>query len=1428
MANNDIHYIRRELDQLQLRMKDFDVRTEYALSNSDTTPPPNDAEWSTEKPAPEEGKFIWARNIMNMGYGDVITEAYCIGDGQEHILSIDVEYLAWNSPYRQDGDGMEDSPYWQTVAPSILPNQYIWTRSVIETTNGTNYTSPVRITGLKGEKGQDGTNGIDGKAGKDGKGLEFIFKRLSTKVDNWNNPPSGVINPATLDPVPTDDHVPTGWTDDQEEVTEALPFQYVSIRTKTIATGQTTGEWQRFNTPRLWSVYGEKPYCHIRYADVNNPTNWNQTFANPQTSGATGISYHKYEGYLWNADETLKDADKDPTKFSWRIYRPTIGVAGEEGSFLHIAYADDEQGTGFNQYEGAYMGTCITWEETDPDDPSLYNWVKIEGNGIDYIEEQYALHTSYSTAPTTGWQSTKPTYVLGKYYWTRSVIHYTDGTSEQSAPMCVTGLDGTGINNVFYCTDSLSTPNTPSWSDIHDKSSTPSQNYNKWIHDPVDITSTYRYIYISTSTTHVYTNGVKSWTNFSAPVLWGRYALDGSSITNIVNYYASTTTATAPAKTSSVWKTNVSQVTFNSTYKYLWNYEETKSGNVVITSTTPVTIAYYSTDGAKGDAGKGIVSIVEYYAVNDGTTAPADSSFSTNVVNTTPQNPYLWNYEVINFTEGDPYKSSKRIIGTHGKSGDNGTGYEYAYYTSNSATAPTKPTGNVTATSGKGKWTKVPVPMTSTYKYMYISYRTIVGTTKSAWSNSALWSQFGDKGDTGDRGVDGKGLEHIFYRSNTKITWGNNNTNPAYWNAKQEDDYYGQDISGNQWTDDAQGVDKDHKYEYCAIRTKTPNSSGVGQWSKFNTPVLQNIYSAPITSITNYYLATSSSSGVTPSTSGWTTTVQTMTSTKQYLWNYEVIKDIDGTTVNTTTPCIIGRYGQNGSAGKGISSITEYYAVNNDKDNAPADNSFSTNVVTTTTSKKYLWNYEVITFSDSSTPYKSAKRIISTHGATGQNGSDGADGFGIYRIFSTITINTWSSASYPTGRYITAKSPIETELGTTLVAGDHIIYGDYMYEVIVVSGTNYGLSDRTELKGDQGETGIDGNNVSPSIILDKSTDNNLATTTVGGISNQIASDYVSSELKSQTITTYSYKFDDGKEHYAYFYKQGRLVTVNYNLMVRDSITTTYTTIFNVPSWAVPVNSIYILNIMAHFNYYRGQITSSGEFKLGSNNPTGGDGTQGVNVAGSVTYLAKDGIDLKEMNLSFPSTTVEQGNVLTARITPPSGVELPTAIPIYYRINGVVYKRMATPIGAGSYADAKLNINLGMDNTSTTTKKYPVSIWYDGGSYDNGYYQGISGEYGQKQATQNITVKKCTNPVITFGKESSYRCWVRVMNSTYAPLRYHDVIISYNGHSFVGNTDGNGYVYFNLENYVGKSVSVTATISNSTRCTAITSTGNITP
>lgn len=70
-----------------------------------------------------------------------------------------------------------------------------------------------------------------------------------------------------------------------------------------------------------------------------------------------------------------------------------------------------------------------------------------------------------------------------------------------------------------------------------------------------------------------------------------------------------------------------------------------------------------------------------------------------------------------------------------------------------------------------------------------------------------------------------------------------------------------------------------------------------------------------IASITNYYLASASSSGVTTSTSGWTTTIQTIDATKKYLWNYEVFTYSDNST-SATTPVIIGVYGDKGDSGK--------------------------------------------------------------------------------------------------------------------------------------------------------------------------------------------------------------------------------------------------------------------------------------------------------------------------------------------------------------------------------------------------------------------------------------------------------------------------------------------------------------------------------
>ena len=82
-----------------------------------------------------------------------------------------------------------------------------------------------------------------------------------------------------------------------------------------------------------------------------------------------------------------------------------------------------------------------------------------------------------------------------------------------------------------------------------------------------------------------------------------------------------------------------------------------------------------------------------------------------------------------------------------------------------------------------------------------------------------------------------------------------------------------------------------------------------------------------ISSITTYYLATASSSGVYTSTSGWTTSVQSPTSSKPYLWSYQTTYYTHGTS-SSTSPHISGVRGANGEDGKDAGELTQEQIFN--------------------------------------------------------------------------------------------------------------------------------------------------------------------------------------------------------------------------------------------------------------------------------------------------------------------------------------------------------------------------------------------------------------------------------------------------------------------------------------------------------------------
>ena len=227
-----------------------------------------------------------------------------------------------------------------------------------------------------------------------------------------------------------------------------------------------------------------------------------------------------------------------------------------------------------------------------------------------------------------------------------------------------------------------------------------------------------------------------------------------------------------------------------------------------------------------------------------------------------------------------------------------------------------------------------------------------------------------------------------------------------------------------------------------------------------------------VKSVTEYYLATASSSGVTSSTTGWTTDIQTITSDKKYLWNYEVITYTDNTT-SSTAPVIIGAFGNTGgtgAAGKGIKSVTEYYLASTSASGVTTSTTgWTTTMQTLTATNKYLWNYELLTYTDNSTATISPV-IIGVYGDKGDKGSTGDRGVGINSV--TVTYGTSTAATtQPTSWQSTLPSVAE---------------GSYLWTRTVTDYTDSSIEDTVTLtyakQGAKGSTGTAGTSVTVSSI----------------------------------------------------------------------------------------------------------------------------------------------------------------------------------------------------------------------------------------------------------------------------------------------------------------------------------------------------------
>ena len=759
------------------------------------------------------------------------------GKDGKGIKSVANYYLASSS---SSGVTVSTSGWTTTVQNISTSKKYLWNYELVTYTDNSTYTTTPTIIGVHGTDGTNGTNGTNGK------GIKSITEYYVLSTTN-----SGVTTSTS------------GWSTTVPTLTPTNKYLW-NYEKITYTDNSTTS-----TTPVIIGVYGDKGL------DGTNGTN-----------GKDGKGIKSVVNY-YLASASSSDVTASTT--GWTTTVQNISTSKKYlWNYELVTYTDNSTYT------------------TTPTIIGVHGTNGTNGKGIKSVTEYYVLSTTNTgvTTATSGWSTTVPTLTATKkYLWNYEKITYTDNSTTNTTPAIIGVYGDKG--------DEGATPNYNLIANSHNMggvfSSAGGYKGNKTLVKDVDAQCGY----------HVECKCTTAGSGPHFPVFpktsdkigntytWSFWAKASVAKTSVTCGHESGGRKYINLTTSWQKFTNTWTYTDDTYHSFTFYANDNwKVGEVLYIKDFKIEMGDKATtwlptvDEIKG---VGIKNIVNYYLASSSSSGVtvSTSGWTTTVQNISTTNKYLWNYELVTYSDNTTYSTPPMIIGVHGTNGTNGTNGKGIKSVTEYYLLSTNKTGITTSTTG---WSTTIPTLTATNKYMW-NYEKITYTDNSTTNTTpAIIGVYGDKGNDGANGKDGKGV---------------------------------------------------------------------------NT-------------ITNYYLASSSSSGVTTSTSGWTTTVQSMTSTNKYLWNYEVIAYTDGTNT-TTTPTIIGVHGTNGTNGtngKGISSITEYYLATSSSSGVTTSTSgWTTTVQSMTSTNKYLWNYEVIKYTDNSTTTGSPK-IIGVYGDKGATGAN--------------------------------------------------------------------------------------------------------------------------------------------------------------------------------------------------------------------------------------------------------------------------------------------------------------------------------------------------------------------------------------------------------------------------------------------------------
>lgn len=402
---------------------------------------------------------------------------------------------------------------------------------------------------------------------------------------------------------------------------------------------------------------GRTSYFHVKYSPVQNPTS-SQMKDTPDVYIGTYVDF-------------VQANSIDPSKYTWARFQGIQGengnqgipgVNGEDGrtSYLHIKYSNDGKTFTANNGEtpGAWIGQYVDFVQSDSSVFSDYKWQKIKGEdgadgkdgvGVQDVDVLYYLSTSSSTLTGGSWSTTAPAWVNGKYMWSKTRVIYTDGSTTETDPACITGSkgangtngeDGRGVTSIveqYYLSTSSSSLVGGSWS-----TTAPA-----WVNGK----------YIWTRSVITYTDS--SSTTTDAICVTGAKGETGIGVKSYREQYYLSTSYSTPAGGS--WSYNVPSWTDG---KFMWTRTVvTYTDNTTWTS-DPVCVT-----GSAGPSGKGVKSFEVLYYLSTSSSTLTGGSWST----TAPKwedGKYIWTKTKVTYTDNMTYESSPACLtGGQGKTG---------------------------------------------------------------------------------------------------------------------------------------------------------------------------------------------------------------------------------------------------------------------------------------------------------------------------------------------------------------------------------------------------------------------------------------------------------------------------------------------------------------------------------------------------------------------------------------------------------------------------------------------------------------------------------------------------------------------------------------------------------------------------------------